>query len=124
VITRSAFAEWLVAYERLWRTAGTDSLGELFAADATYSMGPYEPTARGLDAIAAVWDEERPEGERFTMAASIVAVDGDAGVASIEVHYSAPIVREYRDVWIVRFGDDGRAVSFAEWPFWPAGQED
>ena len=36
------------AYERLWRTAGTDGLSELFADDAVYSMAPYEEPVQGL----------------------------------------------------------------------------
>ena len=122
MIDRESFGAWLVAYERLWRTPGTDYLAELFADDATYSMGPYEERVAGLDAIAQLWDAERPDGEQFTVAVEIVAVDGDIGVAQAEVLYSAPREQEFRDVWIVRFGDDGRAVSFDEWPFWPAGQ--
>lgn len=25
----------------------------------------------------------------------------------------------YRDLWIVRFDEDGRCREFEEWPFWP-----
>lgn len=45
----SRVATWVDAYERAWRTTGTKPLRELFAEDATYSMGPYEDPARGLD---------------------------------------------------------------------------
>ena len=27
--------------------------------------------------------------------------------------------REYRDLWVMRRGDDGRCSWFEEWPFWP-----
>ena len=49
---RAQLADWIDAYERAWRTPGTEVLGGLFTADATYSPGPFEPTAHGLDEIA------------------------------------------------------------------------
>jgi ketosteroid isomerase-like protein len=116
---RIALARWLDGYERAWRTAGTDALRELFAEDATYRPGPYDETARGLEAIGELWEAERESpDEPFTMTSEIVAVEGDVGVARIEVHYGAT-GNEYRDVWIVRFGADCRCAAFEEWPFFP-----
>jgi hypothetical protein len=117
---RADLANWIAAYERAWRTPGTDGLAELFASDATYSTAPYRQPQRGLTAIAELWEKER-EGpdEVFTMTSEIVAVEGDTGVARIEVLYGDPIRREYRDLWIVRLDEEGRAVAFEEWPFWP-----
>jgi ketosteroid isomerase-like protein len=119
VITRDQVVDWLTRYERAWRTAGTKSLRELFAEDATYRMSPYEEAFEGLPAIGEMWEAER-EGpdEAFTMTSEIVAVDGDTAVVRLEVTY-AKSGREYRDLWLIRFADDGRAVVFEEWPFWP-----
>jgi hypothetical protein len=116
---RDRAVRWIETYEELWRTTGTDRLGELFAEDATYSMGPYESTEHGLAAIAELWERERVSAdERFTMESEVIAIDDDVAVARIEVHYfDKP--QEYRDLWIVRFGADGRCVAFEEWPFWP-----
>jgi hypothetical protein len=121
-VDRAQLATWIDAYERLWRTAGTDELGDLFSADATYSTGPFEPTRSGLDAIAALWEEER-EGpdEPFRMTSEVVAVDQDTdtGVARVEVFYDGPPPRHYKDIWIVRLDENGRCTHFEEWPFWP-----
>ncbi len=113
---------WIDAYERAWRTAGTDALADVFAPDATYRTGPYEDLHRGLDAIALVWEAER-EGpdERFTLATDIVAVDGDTAVIRADVRYGPPARREFRDLWIVRLRDDGRCAAFEEWAFAPPG---
>jgi hypothetical protein len=54
------------------------------------------------------------------MASEIVAVDGDTAVVRVEVRYQAPTAREFRDLWVIRFGDDGRCRWFEEWPFAPA----
>lgn len=117
---RARLRTWINEYERAWRTAGTDWLAYLFTPDATYSMGPFEPTHRGIAAIAELWERER-EGpdEVFSMQHEIVAAEGDTGVVAVEVWYGDPVTRHYRDLWIVRLADDGRCTSFEEWPFWP-----
>jgi hypothetical protein len=53
------------------------------------------------------------------MHASPVAVDGRAAVVRVEVHYGAPVRQEYRDLWVIRFDDDGRVDDFEEWAYWP-----
>ena len=111
-------ASWVDGYERAWRTAGTDTLGELFTPDATYSMAPFEEPHRGLGAIAELWEAERAgPDEAFTLRYEVVAVDGDTGVVRCEVAYGAPNRRLYRDIWIVRLDQDARCFHFEEWPF-------
>jgi hypothetical protein len=120
---RVQLTDWIERYERAWRTPGTDVLGDLFAEDATYSTGPYENPHRGLPAIARMWEAERigPD-EEFEMSAEVVAVEGDTGVARIEVQYGAPKDKAYRDLWIVRLEESGLCSHFEEWPFWPPDQ--
>ncbi len=119
-LDRNAVHRWIDAYERAWRTPGTEPLASLFTDDATYSMQPYAEPARGLAAIAALWERERDgHDERFSMTHEFVAVEGDTGVARIEVRYPDRSA-EYRDLWIMRFAGDARCLAFEEWPFWPA----
>lgn len=113
---RESVEAWISAYERAWRTAGTDSLAELFREDAGYRMSPYEQAVRGLAAIGELWERERTgPDEGFEMSSELIAVDGDTAVARIEVAYAGG--EEYRDLWIVRFAEDGRCREFEEWPF-------
>lgn len=119
-LDRAAVDSWVAEYERAWRTAGVDCLAELFVAEATYRMSPYEEPARGLGEIGALWERERKgPDERFTMTHEVVAVEGDTAVVRLEVHYADPEPLEYRDLWVVRFAPDGRCREFEEWPFWP-----
>ena len=46
----------------------------------------------------------------------IVAVDSDTGVVRTEVRYEQPR-RDFRNIWIVRLGADGRCTEFEEWFF-------
>jgi hypothetical protein len=116
----TAFTEWVTAYERAWRTAGTEPLAELFTADATYQAAPFEDRHRGLGAIAEMWDAERQgPDEAFTLESEVVAVEGDTGVVRCEVAYGEPYRIVYRDLWIIRLDDNRRCFHFEEWPFWP-----
>jgi ketosteroid isomerase-like protein len=120
VIDRALVNGWLAGYEAAWRAPGTEGLSELFTSDATYLQSPYEQPIAGLDAIKRMWEEE-PDGptEVFTIATSIVALDGPTAVVQAEVRYGDPLRQEYRDLWIIRFADDGRCTWFEEWPYWP-----
>jgi hypothetical protein len=63
----------------------------------------------------------RPD-EVFALVWEPVAVEGDVGVARIEVRYGDPPTRVSRDLWIVTLDHDGRCTAFEEWPFFPAGR--
>ena len=117
---RSRLSAWIERYERAWRSPGTGTLGDLFAPDATYRPTPFDAPLTGVPAIAAFWEDERegPE-EAFTLTAEIVALEGDTGVARLEVTYGDPATRRYRDLWIITLGADGRCTAFEEWPFFP-----
>jgi ketosteroid isomerase-like protein len=114
---------WIEAYERAWRTPGTDGLAELFTEDASYRTGPYEKPHRGLAEIGRMWEAERASAnEEFEMTTEIVATEGEVAVIRVEVRYASP-KREYRDLWIVRLEESGRCSHFEEWPFWPEDQQ-
>ena len=120
VTNRALVSRWLAGYEAAWRSPGTASLADLFTADASYLQSPYEVPVTGLDAIMRMWDAER-EGpdEVFTLATDVLAVDGPVAVVRAEVRYGEPLRQEYRDLWVIRLGDDGRCSWFEEWPYWP-----
>jgi SnoaL-like domain len=120
-VTRADLARWMQSYERAWRTAGTAALEQLFTAQATYRDAPFADPLVGLEAIAAFWEAERDgPDEPFTLQWAPVAVEGDVGVARVEVAYGDPAVGVYRDLWIVTLEADGRCAAFEEWPFFPA----
>jgi SnoaL-like domain len=120
MVDRSAMTAWIEAYERAWRTPGTDGLRALFTEDATYSMGPYDEPARGRSAIAELWERERTgPDESFTMTWDAIAVDGDTAVVRVEVRYHTT-AEQFRDLWVLQFAPDGRCRAFEEWPFSPS----
>jgi catechol 2,3-dioxygenase-like lactoylglutathione lyase family enzyme len=117
-MSRADLEAWLAAYEKAWRTAGVASLGELFTADATYQMSPYEKPLTGLTEIADMWEAEREgPGEPFTMKSALVALEANTAVVRVEVAYERS--NEFRDLWVIRLDQNGRCISFEEWPYWP-----
>jgi ketosteroid isomerase-like protein len=118
---RDQVTRWLAAYEAAWRAPGTQALAGIFTADATYRPSPYKEAIRGLAAIARMWEAERDgPGEVFEISTEVVAVENDTAVVRAEVRYGQPVTQEWRDLWVVRFGPDGRCASYEEWPFAPA----
>jgi hypothetical protein len=119
-LSREGVSAWVAAYERAWRTAGTEPLRGLFTQRAIYRMSPFDEPATGLVEIAELWERERTgPDERFEISHEVVAVDGDIAVIRVDVQYEGPARLQYRDLWIVRFAADGRCLEFEEWPFWP-----
>jgi hypothetical protein len=120
-VTRDELSVWVEAYERAWRTPGTDTLRTLFAEDASYQTAPYLEPYHGLAAIEELWERERDgPDERFKLRWEIVAVEADTGVVRTGVRYEEPR-RDFRNIWIVRFDRSGRCVAFEEWFFTPPG---
>jgi SnoaL-like domain len=119
---RAAVARWIALYEHAWRSPGTEELSALFSPDASYLQGPYREPVQGLEAVAQMWEAERKgPDEQFTMTSALVALDGLVAVARVEVHYLYEGGREYRDLWLMHFDDEGLCTDFEEWPFAPEG---
>ena len=117
---RTAVEKWVADYERIWRTPGTGLLAELFEPAASYLPSPWAQPLEGLEAIARFWEAERVSpDEEFTMSSEVVMVDADRAVVRVMVGYGAQAQRPWRDLWLLRFAEDGRCSSFEEWPFAP-----
>jgi len=117
---RTAVEKWVADYERVWRTPGTGLLAELFESAASYLPSPWAQPLEGLDAIGRFWEAERVSpDEEFTMSSEVVMVDADRAVVRVMVGYGAQAQRPWRDLWLLRFAEDGRCSSFEEWPFAP-----
>jgi hypothetical protein len=109
--------QWVAEYERVWRAGDLTGVPTLFTEDARYLVSPYAEAKVGHAEIQAFWLND--EGRSFTVAAEPVAVEGRNAVVRLEVRYETPALQEYRDVWLLRFADDGRVEHFEEWAFWP-----
>jgi ketosteroid isomerase-like protein len=108
---------WVDGYIDAWRAEDPQGVERLFTEDARYRRSPYEKSNVGHDAIKAFWLADA--GESFAVRAVPVAVDGQSAVVRLDVAYGDPAQQEYRDLWVLRFADDGRVSDFEEWAYWP-----
>ena len=119
---RGHVADWVAAYERAWRSPGTDALSDLFTESASYSPSPWAEPHVGFDAIGRFWEAARTgPDEGFELQSEVVAVEGSTAVVRVAVAYDDG--HRWRDLWVLRMADDGRCEHFEEWPFAP-GQPD
>lgn len=114
---RDDVMRWVADYERAWRGGDLDGVARLFTDEARYRPSPYEDPEVGHAAIRAFWLDD--EDDVFTVRAEPVAVQGRAAVVRLEVRYGDPVRQEYRDLWVLRFAEDGRVEDFEEWAYWP-----
>ena len=114
---RDEVMAWVAGYERAWRDGDLAAVEHLFTEDARYRASPYEDSKEGHEGIKAFWLDD--EGEVFTMHAEPVAVEGRNAVVRVEVRYGDPVRQEYRDLWVLRFAEDGRVEDYEEWAYWP-----
>ena len=88
VTDRVTVSSWVAAYEDAWRAPGTAGRAEIYTHDAGYLHTPYEEPVEGPDVIRRMRDAGRDSpDEVFTLATSILAVDGDTAVVRAEVRY-------------------------------------
>jgi len=114
---RADVMRWVAKYEQAWRERDLAGVEQLFTDGARYRPSPYDQSEVGHDAIKALWLDD--EDDVFTVRAEPVAVEDDQAVVRLEVHYGDPVRQEYRDLWVLRFADDGRVDDFEEWAYWP-----
>jgi uncharacterized protein (TIGR02246 family) len=117
-VDREAVTAWVEAYERAWRTPGTEHLAALFTPDASYLPSPWRPPVRGLEELGRFWDSGRDgPDEQFEMTYEVVAVDKRTAVVRVAVDYHGADRARWRDLWVMSFAEDGRCAAFEEWPF-------
>lgn len=127
MIDHTSVAEWLNAYVHAWKTYDPQAIGNLFAADATYSYDPFdEAPVRGRDAIVAHWLEYRDPPGTYDAHYEPIAVDGNVAVANGRSHYfdadGKTERRVFDNIFVLRFDDQGQCVEYREWYMEPRGQ--
>ena len=115
-------ARWLGDYVDAWSSYEPAAIGNLFSDDALYRYHPWdEPTpshVQGRDAIVASWLDQQDAPGSWTAEYSPWLVHDDRAVAvGVSRYLSADrgaVEKEYRNVFLLVFDDDGRCREFAE----------
>jgi ketosteroid isomerase-like protein len=128
-LTKATVQAWLSAYARAWETYDPDAVGDLFSEDAIYLYHPFDEGVRGRLAIVASWVDKKDPPGTYEGSYELVAVDGNLAVAHGRSRYftdasKSKLVREYDNLFLMEFDDDGRCRSFREWYMRPPGQKE
>ncbi len=117
----AAFQRRLDDYIDAWKSYDEAAIGGLFSenATATYRYHPWdEDSVVGRAAIVANWLEERDDPGSWSAEYRPWAIDGDRAVAAGISRYLGAdgdtVEREYHNVFLCRFDDEGRCREFTE----------
>jgi ketosteroid isomerase-like protein len=107
-----AVTAWIAAYRKAWESSDPGDIRDLFADDAAYFAEPYAKPWVGREAIVAGWLDRRddPGTTAFTWQPVIITDE----LAVIEATTTYPD-RVFRNMWILRLEETGRARQFTEW---------
>ena len=114
----TALQAWLDRYVDAWRTYDEEAIGGLFADDAEYRYHPWDEPVRGRSEIVRTWIADRDAPGSWDARYEPWAIEGDRAVAIGVSRYLGPdgesVDREYHNVFLCRFDEDGLCRSFTE----------
>jgi hypothetical protein len=117
----TAFQRWLDDYVEAWKTYDAEAIGALFSEDVRYRYHPWDEgddVVDGRSAIVASWLSDRDDPASWTAEYRPWAIDGDRAVAVGVSRYLGAdgdtVEREYHNVFLCRFDDEGRCREFTE----------
>jgi ketosteroid isomerase-like protein len=126
-VDTEAVAAWLDGYSHAWATYDPAEIGALFSEDAVYFDNPFDEPVRGREAIVAWWLEDPDEEGTYEGRYRPVLVAGDQAVANGYSRYldgDGGVVKEFDNLFLLRFDADGRCVEYREWYMRKPGPED
>lgn len=108
----SALADWIERYRRAWDSNDPEDIRALFTEDALYYTEPYAAPWRGHDEIVAGWLDHKDDPGDWSFEWKPLVETADVSMLTGTTMYSD---RAYSNLWVIRFGPDGRAREFTEW---------
>jgi ketosteroid isomerase-like protein len=116
---RKHVEKWLQNYIDAWKNYDADAIGVLFSEGAVYRYNPFDEPVKGRQAIVANWLEYRDPPGSWKAEYKPIAVDGDTAVVNgLTVYYEADgetLRKQYDNIFVLRFDDEGRCADFCEW---------
>ncbi len=127
MIDHATVANWLNAYVEAWKSYDPQAIGNLFAADATYSYNPFDDNpVRGREAIVAHWLDYQDVPGTYDAHYEPIAIDGNIAVANGRSYYfqsdGETLDKVFDNIFVLRFDDQGQCLEYREWYMQPRRQ--
>ena len=104
---------WIDGYLAAWASNDPAAVAALFTPDAAYRDRPFAAPKIGPAAITADWIERKDEPGTWQAWLEPLLVHDDTAIVTGKVDYTNG--NRYANLWVIRFGADGRAAEFTEW---------
>lgn len=105
---------WMDRYVLAWSSNETEHIEELFTEDAVYDPQTADGEWEGRDEIIARWQEIDDSEDNWDFEWQPIVETDDLAVIQGRTNYFDPPI-SYRNLFIIRFAEDGRCSDFTEW---------
>lgn len=108
---------WIQSFGEAWQWRDGDAAGELFADDATYWWGPFDPV-HGREAIIDRWNQLTVDSGDVHFDFGVLGIEGSCAIAHwhafVELDDLSGSI-ELNGMMCVTFDAAGRCSEFREW---------
>ena len=105
---------WMDGYVLAWSTNEAEHISALFTEDAVYDTQTGDGERDGLADIIDWWIAADDDEENWDFEWQPLVETDDLAVITGRTRYFEPPM-SYRNLFVVRFVDDGRCYDFTEW---------
>ena len=127
MIDHALVANWLERYIQAWKSYDPAAIGALFSENATYRYNPFDEPLRGREAIVADWLVNPDAPGTYEAYYKPIAIKENTAVSQgRSLYYEADgktLRRQFDNIFVIRFDDQGRCTEFCEWYMEPPGQK-
>ena len=117
-LSKAGLDAWLAAYKQAWEKKDADAAAALFSAGARYYETPYADPFDGPAGIREYWKRVTADQRDIGVEYSVVAVDGNIGVASWSARFrtiSGDAAVELSGAFVLEFADSTHCDVLREW---------
>ena len=114
MLEKKTVENWVDGYLQAWNSNDPGQIGSLFTQDALYYTSPFNQPWSGREAIISQWlaGQDAPGSFRFRY--QVLSAADNLGIVRGWTEYLEP-PREYSNIWVIRFDDQGKCSEFTEW---------
>ena len=105
---------WMDKYVLAWSSNETEHIEALFTEDAVYDPQTEDGEWDGLDEIITRWQEIDDSEDNWDFEWQPIVETDELAVVKCRTNYFDPPI-SYRNLFIIRFTEDGRCSDFTEW---------